>query len=193
MDEMYHTALKSKFDTKDVPVSTRVSGDGYVFLRSDLVVDGIPDEVADCDVIYGEPPWPHGFKVFNDRAEVSDRRTYQEFADVLGSEIRRIRKPFYMTLGKTLMKMLPSHSGSLPVKLNGADAFIVWWFDKYDGPHDTNISVCKALGARYRSMGDWCCGYATPLLAFTEGGGKLIVGADYDGKCITVCGERMGN
>ena len=190
-DEMYHTALKSKFDTKYVVSSDMVFGDNHVFLKNDVMTQGIPDKIKECDVIYGEPPWPHGFKIFNDRADVEDKRTYKDFADALAEQIRSVKKPFYMTAGKTLIKLLPSNAGTLPIKLNGNDAFMVWWFDKFEGKPATNLDVCRILAKRFKSMGDWCCGYGTPLMAFLEAGGKSVVGADYDGKCITVCGDRF--
>ena len=152
MNEMYHTALKSKFDTKNVSPSKKIFGKRYLFFQNDIMQNGIPDEISECDVIYGEPPWPHGFKIFNKRTNVKDNRTYKDFADILGSEILRLKKPFFMTIGKTLLKMLPSHAGHCQIKLNGAESFMVWWFDKYNGPHKTNLSVCKELGQRYASM-----------------------------------------
>lgn len=190
-NEMYHTALKSKFDTKYVSSSDMIFGDNHTFLKNDIMKTGIPSDIAKCDVIYGEPPWPHGFDIFNQRAAVEDRRTYKDFAEALARQIKSIKKPFYMTAGKTLIKLLPSNAGTLPIKLNGNSAFIVWWFDKFHAEPETNLDVCKVLAKKYSSMGDWCCGYGTPLMTFLEAGGKSVVGADYDGKCITVCGERF--
>ena len=191
IDEMYHTALKSKFDTKYVSSSNIVSGKNYLFLKNDIMKTGIPSDIYKCDVVYGEPPWPHGFNVFNERAAVEDRRTYKDFARSLSEQIKLIKKPFYMTAGKTLIKLLPSNAGTLPIKLNGNDAFVVWWFDKFNENPGTNLDVCEMLAKKYSSMGDWCCGYGTPLMAFLKSGGKSVVGSDYDGKCITVCGERF--
>ena len=59
----------------------------------------------------------------------------------------QLKKPFFMTIGKTLLKMLPSHAGHCQIKLNGAESFMVWWVPlSMDGDLLRSSDVPKLLG-----------------------------------------------
>lgn len=183
---MYHTALKSKFEVSDIEALDSGFGPNFTLFQNDIVADGIHKSMESCDVIYGDPPWPHGFNVFNERAGVSDSRTFDAFAAKLGAEILRLGKPFYMICGITLIKKLPANKGIKPITLNGASAKLVWWFDDFNDDVSTSADVIKVLAKKYNVMGDCFCGYSASLKIFLDNGGKSVIGTDFDGKCITI-------
>ena len=184
--ERYHTAIKGKFDVVDIKPDTGGSGSKFLLLKKDVMKDGIPKEIKECDVIYSDPPWPHGFPVFNERAGAIDGRTFNSFADRLAVEIKKINKPIYFVCGKTLINKLPPNQGTLPVALNGGSATLVWWNDEFKDFVKTSDDIIKSLARRYASMGDCFCGYSLSLKTFINYGGKFVVGSDFDGKCIAV-------
>lgn len=183
---MYHTALKSKFEVSNISPSNSELGKNFMLFQNDIMTDGIHPSMNDCDVIYGDPPWRHGFNVFNDRAGVSSERTFNEFANKLGSEILRLGKPFYLVCGKELINKLPKNKGVKPITLNNAPVQMVWWFDDFKEDVSTSFDVIKVLAKRYKVMGDCFCGYSASLKVFLNNGGKKVIGTDFDGKCITV-------
>lgn len=183
---MYHSALKSKFEVSQVQPSNKELGQNFMLFQNDVVQDGIHESMDVCDVIYGDPPWPHGFDVFNERAGIFDNRTFNAFAHKLGAEILRLNKPFYMICGLTLIKRLPPNKGVRPITLNGGAAKLVWWFDDFEVSVSTNVDVIKALASKYEVMGDCFCGYSASLKIFLDNGGSSVIGTDFDGKCITI-------
>jgi len=190
-DYFYHSALKwgEKHLQEVEPLDYEVRG-GCIALQNDLVTQGLPSAMDECDVIYGECPWPEGFKKFDDMADV-DRRPYALFQKAVLQMILTTPKPIYMILGRTLLRPLPKPAGLADTKLNGGDVMIAWWNDRYKGPLDSNVHITEHLGSRYKNMGDFCCGYGEPLFKFLDGGGERFVGADHNGKCIRVLAERM--
>jgi len=190
-DYFYHSALKwGEKHLQEVEPLDRGDHGGCVALQNDLVTSGLPEAMDDCDVIYGECPWPEGFKKFDDMADV-ERRPYALFQKAVLDMILTTPKPIYMILGKTLLKPLPKPAGFQPTKLNGGDVHIAWWNDSYRGPLGSNVQITEHLGSRYKRMGDFCCGYGEPLFQFLAGGGESFVGADHNGKCIRVLYEQM--
>jgi hypothetical protein len=186
----YHSALESQnLQIFDVKPKNEAKGDRFKLVRCDLLKSGLPPVMAECDAFYSDPPWLPGFKTFNDRAGVADKRTYAEFGEMLGDEILAAMKPTYLTLGKSLLRHLPEPDGTTPYKLNGGDAILAWWFDEGEGPVDFHDDVTIYLAGKYEILGDFFCGYGESLRNFLSHGGHSVVGSDFDGKCIAVAAD----
>ena len=99
--QYYHTAMKINIDTFDnvQPEEYYEKNQNLVF-RYDLMNLNKLDLFKKADVIYSEPPFPHGFKIFNDRAEIEDHRNYSDFAKSLSVSIQEINKPTFIICGK---------------------------------------------------------------------------------------------
>ena len=64
---LYHTALKKGFVTySNVKETVSAVHPRGVMLKNDIISNGLPEEFDRCDVLCAEPPWPKGFKIFND-------------------------------------------------------------------------------------------------------------------------------
>lgn len=192
-DYKYHSALKIGLDVlEDVEPLDRFEKAGNIGLQHDFVRYGLPNEMLKCHVIYGECPWPQGFKVFDERAGQSSR-PYNLFKYATKDMIERESRPIFLILGKTLLSALPNPIDTAEIKLNGGPVTLAWWNCSYTGPVTNNIDVTSYLGSRFKSIGDFCCGYGEPLFAFLRGGGEYFVGSDHNGKCIRVLQERVSN
>lgn len=187
---IYHSALKGVAETFSdvIPMDKAQHGDCLV-MRADIS-NGLPLEFMACDFIYGEPPFPHGAKIFDERAGVSGRK-YADLAKAVRRVVERSRVPVFLIVGKTMLKHLPDPSGYGTVDLNGNKEILAWWRTEYEGPLTTNLEVTNYLGSVYDIMGDFCCGYGEPLFSFLRGGGLSFVGSDYDGRCVSVMDRRM--
>ena len=191
MADLYHTALsKGSITYNDVPETERATHQRGIMLKNDIIANGLPKEFDACDVLYAEPPWPHGFHVFNERAGVSGIN-YGDLAKSIENIILIKNKPTFILLGKQMLKRLPSPKSVHNTVLNGNDAMIAVWNASYSGPTDSTASVCEYLGAQYKVMGDFTCGYGACIRNFLQGGGSQFVASDYDGKCITVMAAKM--
>ena len=191
MKKIYHTALSKGSITYDgVPSTAKALHPRGVLMQNDIIINGLPSEFNDCDVLYAEPPWPHGFQIFNKRAGAS----HTSYAD-LGRAIRNIIEtytvPIYILLGKRMLQMLPEPDQLIETILNGNSATVAVWKDKYNGPVKNTEHICNHLGSRYECLGDFTCGYGACVKNFLEGGGSKFVASDYDGKCITVMAAQL--
>lgn len=190
-DYKYHSALKIGLDVlEDVEPLAKARHGENVAVQNDIIKNGLPIEMSACDIIYGECPWPQGFKVFDERAGVLPRG-YKLFQEAVARMVHSEQRPVYLILGQLLLNALPQPRGVEEIKLNKGKVMLAWWNDDYQGPLTTNVEVTHHLGGRFSRIGDFCCGYGEPLFSFLDGGGVSFVGADHNGKCIRVLGERM--
>ena len=193
---LYHTALKKGSLTYlDVPETNYVEHPLGLMIKSDIINEGLPQQMLDCDVIYAEPPWPHGFKIFNERAGIK-HNDYNDLSDAIKEAIvfcssKEASTPFYLLLGKTMLSKLPDPNELHETILNGNDAFMAVWNDSYEGNLSSTYEICHTLGGRYKKFGDFTCGYGACVKAFLEGGGESFIASDYDGKCITVMSANL--
>jgi len=188
---LYHTALKKGFVTysnvKETESAVHPKG---VMLKNDIISNGLPEEFDRCDVLCAEPPWPKGFKIFNDRAGVA----HESYSDLVVAFIKIIEnnpKPIYLIIGESMLKRLPMPREVHKTTQNGGDALVAVWHGNYDGSCKSVNVICESLGSRYKCLGDFTCGYGTCIVNFLSGGGSSFVASDYDGKCITVMSTRM--
>jgi len=188
---IYHSALKSGVMTyKDVKETSRANHSKGIILKNDIISQGLPIEFDECDFLWAEPPWPHGFKVFNERAN-ADHKSYQNLVDAISEIIESSDKPIYMPLCKSLLRGLPNADQVEETSLNSGEALLAIWNDEYVGPYKTTNEICQTLGSIYSCIGDFTCGYGNCVVDFIEGGGKKFVASDFDGKCVTVMAARM--
>ena len=186
----YHSALKIGLDVlEDVEPLDYFEHKGNVGIKHDFVKYGLPPKMTQTDIIWGECPWPQGFKVFDQRAGELPR-SYKLFQDATAQMIKTQTKPVFLILGKILLNALPKPVNQAEIKLNKGGVILAWWNIDYNGPLTTNVDVTHHLGQSFKSIGDFCCGYGEPLFSFLDGGGKLFVGSDHNGKCIRVLESR---
>ena len=180
----YNSALKGNKRIECAPSDFEQLSDGIIF-RHDIIKDGIPHQMSDCDFLYAEPPWPHGFQTFNERAGV-EYNSYDDLARAIADIIEGMSNFILMPLGKTLLKKLPEPQRVEQIQLNGNPALLAHWHGNFEHTAKTTEHLLEQLGARYDSMGDFTCGYGAPVWSFLGGGGKRFVASDFDGCCVTV-------
>ena len=188
---LYHSALKKGSITyRNVNETLRANHPKGVMIKNDVMSQGLPIEFSNCDILYAEPPWSHGFHVFNKRVGVSGI-TYADFCEAIKKIILRWDKPIYLLLSQAMLKILPKPRELHDTILNEGDALLGVWNDSYSGSLVSTEYVCQELGRKYKTMGDFTCGYGDCVINFLSGGGRGFVASDYDGKCITVMAARM--
>jgi len=67
---IYNSALKN--GTKQFegyPPTQRFEHEGCIGMRRNIITEGYFAELETCDIIYCEPPFPAGVKVFDERAK----------------------------------------------------------------------------------------------------------------------------
>tara|TARA_Y100001972_G_C7656705_1_gene330720 strand:- start:1736 stop:2326 length:591 start_codon:yes stop_codon:yes gene_type:complete len=180
----YNSALKGNNHIECEPSDFEQLPDGIIF-RHDIISDGIPHQMIDCDFIYAEPPWPHGFKTFNERAGVH-HNSYNDLAEGIANIIEEMPNYIMMPLGKTLLKKLPEPTHVESIQLNGNPSLLAHWHNYLDHQTKTTEELLMRFGSEYDSMGDFTCGYGAPVWSFLDGGGQTFVASDFDGCCVTV-------
>ena len=186
MADIYNSALKNgTLRFEGVSPTPRFEKEQCIGLASNLIKD-LPDEIFGCDVIYCEPPFPAGIKVFDERAG-HKTKNYEEFASGFARAWDQLAdKPRLAITNKALLKRLSKPDQTVKVKLNKAWENLSCW--NVTVPEKmSNLEVCTHLGKTFHRMGDLTCGYGLPLLSFRKARhGNTFVGVDYDPHCITV-------
>lgn len=187
MSFQYHTALQ-----KGKPPNTERSIDrfewgGSVALVYDLLGEHpLPAEFESCGCYYSEPPWPHGFTVFNARVGVQDQRTYADLVARLYTQVLlhgAQGKPTVMACSSVLAKLLPP-GGMTTTFISGAESAACLYYFGISLPTlpDTH-AVLRYLLSLYDCVGDYFCGNGTTATLATELGKKCVV-SDYNSHCI---------
>lgn len=183
----YHSAMwQPAYDGGEARRHESAAGVAFVH---DVIADPLPDEYAECDVLYTDLPWRTGFAEFNERAGVGDGRTYRAFLEAVGWIVREARCPVVLVTGKHALPHLPSPDSVADVTLNGQPAIAAcyrltlapWLRDTWE--------VLRWLAFRFECVGDFCCGYGRSAQVFAESG-KRYVASDYNPACIGRIAEQ---
>lgn len=170
--------LMPRSEVRDIPRLTAFT--------HDLLTDGpLPTAYTSCDVLVSDLPWRLGFDTFNERAGITDDRTYDEFLDVIGALTDRLDIPVYLITGRHALPKLPPPATTLPMMLNEDDAVAVCYRpgDEADGRYGTAPEFLHALAQRYTTAGDPCCGYGRTARVFLRNNRAAVV-SDMNPQCI---------
>ena len=156
---------------------------GSVAMIYNILNPFIPSAWRYSDVIYCEPSWQEGYKVFCDRAEYTYRKSdYILYLKRIEELIDTLDKPAFIIGGKHMLQHLNPYSMS-PIRLLGSKAFLCVYKTKQHKKFDKNFDVISYLAERYNYVLDFCCGYGNTARIFKKAG-KLFVCSDFNSKCV---------
>lgn len=177
--DAHHSALR---DPLDAPRASYFEWRGNIALQHDLILEPkLPPAFDACDVLYLEPPWQAGFTRFNERAGVTDARTYTDLIAAISTLIRNESRPVVLLTGRHAVKAYPP-ANPKPALINGY-AFIALAYRMPLPAAATDADLLAALARRHARVGDPVCGYGRTARAFTAAGKAWTV-SDYNATCI---------
>lgn len=179
----YHGAHKKPVAADAVQ---RWEGPNVVAFVHDLMTSqALPAEYAACDVFVADLPWQNGFRTFNQRAGVTDKRTYPQFMRRVAEIVEATTVPLYLVTGRHASRLLPAAEVELPMRLNEDDAVAYGWRPGTEagGRYGIAQELLRALAERYASAGDFCCGYGRTGRFFVRAG-KSAVLSDVNPQCV---------
>lgn len=185
---LYNSALKSKKTSTVITEPTEHFKLGNsIGQRWNIITEPPPQALYECDVVYCEPPFPAGIKIFDQRAGETTL-SYQLFAEKFAAAWETIAVPKYAIINSRLYKKLPKPDGIIKIKLNHNNEQIAWWNGAPEPQEGcSNLAICNWLGSKFTRMADITCGYGSPLIQFCKAReGNSFFGSDYDPHCITV-------
>jgi len=195
----YHTAVPSAgLEVEAKPAVTFLSGN-LLAIQNDFALNGIPDQMEDCDVIYVEPPWRRGYEAFNKRAWSTSGVSYADFMHSLDSELRGFKGHAYVATGPDGIRSLVGRMGEVPfrigphVKGSGLLACYGPRPGVLAGPPMHCSKFLAMLAKKYKKLGDFCCGYGYSGKLFLAYGGESAVLADFNATCIGVIRDEYPN
>ena len=116
---LYNSAIKNKTKYYDnIEKTSSFEQDNNFIFCNDIINLGLTDRYTKCDFLYSEPPYPHGFKVFEKRAEKQANRTYDDFVSGLNKIIIKNKKPLFLVMGKILLKKVIKPNQVLKINLS---------------------------------------------------------------------------
>lgn len=175
----YHTAMKTG-QVVDAPAVGRAEFPDGIALQHDLF-DPLPAEYEACSVIYADPPWRHGYDVFNERAGASAPE-WSVFMRRVGEVIDSTPTPIVLCMGSTAMRYVPRPTVAYQTTLNGAKAILACWRVTVDN-HATAESALDELCQRHDVIGDFCAGYGRTAIVARAHGKRFVV-SDHNATCI---------
>lgn len=163
----------------------RWSDSGSVAFVHDICSGPLPDTYQDCDVLYGDLPWQQGFSGYNDRAGVTDGRTYRTFLEAVAGIVTSQPQPVVLITGRHALRYLPDPDQQLAITvpvLNQAALALTY---RIQLPTRLRITteILAELAREFDRVGDFCCGYGRSSRAFARAG-KTFVASDYNPECI---------
>jgi hypothetical protein len=184
----YHSALKPPVESAgDI---TRVKYRNNIAFVHDIINCSFANEFCNCDLLYAEPPWRHGFEIFNDRAKVDDARTYPQFMNAIGDIIKSVLIPVVIIIGKHAVGYMPSPNEIISTNLNGYPALAYVYHTQLGVKCPNTEYLLSWLARRYSCVGDFCCGYGGTGRIFSRFG-KSWVMSDYNPDCINYIESHM--
>jgi hypothetical protein len=163
----------------------RWAGHGSVAFVHDILAGPLPAEYASCDVLYADLPWRAGFGRYNQRAGVTDGRTFRQFMTAVAAVLDQHRGPAVLVTGKHALPYLPAPSQLVPLTMPVLDqpALAVLYNMAVSGEWVTTDDLLAYLAAAYIRVGDFCCGYGRTARTFAEAG-RTFVASDHNPECV---------
>lgn len=182
MPSLYHSALDP--DKSAPPLSGFSRPNGTAFVHDIMTADFLPDAYRECDVLYGDPPWKTGYKVFTERCCIKEPPTYDEFMFHVVDLIERAELPAVMVVGKQAAKYFFDGWTAAPIRLQRFEA-IAYYKGLRPVPTPTAAGILEGLARQYDTVGDFFAGYGAAPRAFTLAG-KRFVASDCNPGCISI-------
>jgi len=193
MNENYHTALNSKKNTNKIVEGTQrfETKNCLAFTYDFIPKQSLPNEYDKCDFLYVEVPYPQGIKIFDERANVKETRTVDDFALALSKIIMDTKIPIGIVTSKILHKKLPPANSIHEMSIHVGK--VTFAMHNYILPFQFQRStdLMQYVANNFNCLGDFCCGYGYPLIQYLKFGGKKIIASDYNSQCITILKKNM--
>lgn len=186
MPNYYHSALDPEVSAPKCERFTRENGEG--FIHDLLSEDYLPSAYQQCDVLYGDPPWRLGYKVFVERCRIADAPTYDEFMFHVADLVERSELPAVMVVGKQARKYFEGWT-AVPTRLQRFEA-IAYYHRTKPVQAVTAQGILEALAKRFDCVGDFLAGYGSAARAFTLAGKRFVV-SDCNPRCISLMGSTL--
>lgn len=182
---VYHTAKSDGILLQGRDIERFEIGNSVAFQHD--ILNGLPKEFEQCDVLYTEPPWPAGNVAFNKRAGIDN-----SFADLMKATsdiIQKDNRPIFMAVCKAHLKSLPEPDYIKKYTFNKNEGLLASWNAK-PPIANLNLALLNMLANEYDCIGDFMCGYGVAPLIF-HSAGKRFVATDYVKHCIGVLEARV--
>ena|SRR5215216_3207392 len=189
----YHSAHLPPIENT-ISTNRWIGRDGSVAFVWDMLYGELPPEYNHCDVFYADLPWRTGFQTFNQRAGITDNRTYRQFMATVSKIVANVNRPTVLVSGKHALDYLPVPTQTEAVQMPGTrqDALAIF-YNLVTGPNWHEIhGLLQQLARTYQRVGDFCCGYGSAPRAFAQHG-KPFVASDFNPACIGYIAGNANN
>lgn len=188
----YHGAHKT---TVDVDPVQRWQGERCVAFVHDLLSSQVLlVEYATCSVMVTDLPWKRGFDTFNQRANIADGRTYEQFMARVAEFAETTDVPLWLVTGRHALNYLPKPDAALSMRLNEDDALAIGYRpgSEVERSYGVTQEFLHELAQRYTVAGDFCAGYGRTGRFFLRAGGSAVL-SDVNPQCIGYIAAHAGS
>jgi hypothetical protein len=194
MKKAYHSALKKELNI-DNELYYRQKDDNIAFQHD--ITEGIPLIYNQCDVLYSEVSWSHGYNIFAERAKVVSS-TYLEYINILIEMIKTNKsQPIFLIVENKIKHLFTNAISDLTInqlKLHSYPTTLIISNYQNDFLENssiiTNYDLLYYLAQNFNKVGDFCCGYGNTAKIFKQYN-KNFICSDINPKCIYYIAKEL--
>ena len=170
---------------------TRYESNGCIVIAHN-VLDPLPIEFQQCDILYAEPSWRSGIARFNERAGI--KVDFKEYVNSIREIIINSEVPVVLNWGVNETKQMPVPDMAYMSKLwNISDCTLSIYNTHSEWPKfQSTESLFWWLSQKFECIGDFNCGYGNSGKRFLEQGKKFVM-SDYDQQCVGYIAKTLMN
>jgi 16S rRNA G966 N2-methylase RsmD len=177
----YHTALKGGHTENAEPISIYRHGDSIAFQHD--IFNPYPVIYDSCDMIYFDPPWREGAKIFDERVGIAGR-SFEQLTGRISELILETKAPVILSCGKWGEKMLPEPDWIIETDLKATvGKCSVYGYRTPYMPFSYGKELLPLIAQRFNVLGNWFCGYGNLAFEAVKYNKTFIV-SDYNPQCI---------
>lgn len=192
MKHYYHSSLKSIEPLKIEGKLYRNEMNGNTTICHDICSGSLPTEFNQCDVLYSEPAWRAGYKIFLKRANKEDSN-YNQYINTINNIVinNKEKKAIWLIIGSHILHKFIKPEKIFKINLHGYKTNLCGWNDpnQYEN-FNTNYEFIHLLAKNYDCIGDFCCGYGNTGRIFQEHNKNFIL-SDLNPHCIYYISKNL--
>jgi hypothetical protein len=145
------------------------------------------------DVIYSEPSWKDGYKVFLSRvgSGAYSWSDYLAYLRGISNIVRGLGVPSFLLIGKHMVKHLNPDT-VVTLSHHGYPSLLGIWNVSGQVPEGLANSgdIVEYVSSKYAKVWDFCCGYGNIAQAMRSKG-KQFVCSDINKKCLYYIADKL--
>lgn len=191
----YNTALlcgKSVSNNQLILTNEFKNENVHVF-QHDLCV-GTHEYYKQCDAIYSEPAWQHGYNKFVMNT-IANKTTFDDYLKSMSAIIRELNVPAFILCGKHMLNRLqPDTAIETFLDYHKCDAYYaIYNYNDCLANIKCQLDMIEYVTSHFSNILDFCCGYNDLLYNSAKKYNSSLILSDVNVECLNYIINREKN